>query len=220
MTQWNHLEQADSSKSVVYGLSGDCRWACMDFCQLFSVWKLSFKPTSIHCEDSSLVTQILQKLDNSPTTENCGPVFLYAHAHCRVDSGSGLLQTARLHRFSYNLYSRYFLFVCFYIQLWDSVTDEKTTDDSLNWCSSGVGSISWLVRRGRGRATTCELYAKIIAESELPQPSLNEIHKFCLQHWSRGRGTCGTGSGAPEIQGSLFSGSLMQLVSITKVNLS
>ena len=26
--------------------------------------------------------------------------------------------------------------------------------------------------------TTCELYAKIIAESELLQPTLNEIHKF------------------------------------------
>ena len=47
------------------------------------------------------------------------------------------------------------------------------------------------------RATTCELFAKIIAESELLQPALNEIHKFCFQHWSRGRGTCGTGSGAP-----------------------
>ena len=63
--------------------------------------------------------------------------------------------------------------------------------------SSGVGSISWLVRRGHGRATTCELYAKIIAESELLQPALNETHKFCFQHWSRGRGTCGTGSVAP-----------------------
>ena len=60
---------------------------------------------------------------------------------------------------------------------------------------SGVGSISWLVRRGHGRTTMCELYAKIIAESELLQPALNEIHKFCFQHWSRGRGTCGTGSG-------------------------
>ena len=47
-------------------------------------------------------------------------------------------------------------------------------------------------------ATTHELYAKIIAESELLQPSLNEIHTFCFQHWSRSRGTCGTGSGAPE----------------------
>ena len=64
--------------------------------------------------------------------------------------------------------------------------------------NSGVGSILWLVRRGRGRATTCELYAKIIAESELLQPALNEIHKFCFQHWSRGRRTCGTGSGAPD----------------------
>ena len=36
------------------------------------------------------------------------------------------------------------------------------------------------------------------AESEHLQPALNEIHKFCFQHWSRGRGTCGTGSGAPE----------------------
>ena len=45
--------------------------------------------------------------------------------------------------------------------------------------------------------TTCELYTKIIAESELLQLALNEIHKFCFQHWSRGRGTCGTGSGAP-----------------------
>ena len=68
-----------------------------------------------------------------------------------------------------------------------------------NWANthSGVGSI-WLVRRGHGRATTCELYAKIIAESELLQLALNEIHKFCFQHWSRGRGTCGTGSGAPD----------------------
>ena len=49
------------------------------------------------------------------------------------------------------------------------------------------------------RATTFELYAKIIAESELLQPALNEIHKFCFQHWSRGRGTCGTGSGAPDV---------------------
>ena len=31
------------------------------------------------------------------------------------------------------------------------------------------------------------------AESELLQPALNEIHKFCFQHWSRSRGTCGTG---------------------------
>ena len=43
----------------------------------------------------------------------------------------------------------------------------------------------------------CKLYAKIIAESELLQLALNEIHKFCFQHWSRGRRTCGTGSGAP-----------------------
>ena len=70
--------------------------------------------------------------------------------------------------------------------------------------TSGVGSISWLVRRGRGRATTCELYAKIIAESELLQPVLNEIHKFCFQHWSRGRGTCGTGSVAPVYQFDLL----------------
>ena len=62
---------------------------------------------------------------------------------------------------------------------------------------SGVGSISWLVRRGCRRATTCELYTKIIAESELLQPALNEIHKFCFQHWSHGCGTCGTGSGTP-----------------------
>ena len=41
----------------------------------------------------------------------------------------------------------------------------------------------------------CELY-EIIAESELLQPTLNEIHKFCFQHWSHGRDTCGTGSGA------------------------
>ena len=46
--------------------------------------------------------------------------------------------------------------------------------------------------------TTCELYAKIIAESEFLQPTLNEIHKFCFKHWSRGRSTCGTGSGAPD----------------------
>ena len=45
----------------------------------------------------------------------------------------------------------------------------------------------------------CELYAKIIAESELLQLALNEIHKFCFQHWSRGRGICGTGSGAPAL---------------------
>ena len=45
----------------------------------------------------------------------------------------------------------------------------------------------------------CELDAKIIAESELLQPALNEIHKFYFQHWSRSRGTCGTGSGAPNI---------------------
>ena len=62
---------------------------------------------------------------------------------------------------------------------------------------SGVGSISWLVQRGRGRATMCELYAKIIAESELLQPALNVIHEFCFQLWSRGCGTCGTGSSAP-----------------------
>ena len=42
-----------------------------------------------------------------------------------------------------------------------------------------------------------ELYAKIIAESELLQPALNEIHMYCFQHWSRGCGTCGTGSNAP-----------------------
>ena len=47
------------------------------------------------------------------------------------------------------------------------------------------------------RDYTCELYAKIIAESELLQPALNEIHQFCFQCWSRGRGTCGTGSGTP-----------------------
>ena len=35
-------------------------------------------------------------------------------------------------------------------------------------------------------------YVWIIAESELLQPALNEIHKFCFQHWSRGRGTCWT----------------------------
>ena len=45
--------------------------------------------------------------------------------------------------------------------------------------------------------TTYELYAKIIAESELLQPALNEIHKFCFQHWSRGRGTSGTSSDTP-----------------------
>ena len=54
------------------------------------------------------------------------------------------------------------------------------------------------------RATTYELYAKIIAESELLQPALNEIHKFCFQHWSRGRGTCGTGSGAPGKESRVF----------------
>ena len=63
---------------------------------------------------------------------------------------------------------------------------------------SDVGSISWLVRRGRGCATTCELCAKIIAESELLQPGLNEIHKFCFQYWSCGRSTCRTGSGTPD----------------------
>ena len=31
------------------------------------------------------------------------------------------------------------------------------------------------------------------------QPALNEIHKFCFQHWSRGHGTCGIGSGAPDL---------------------
>ena len=45
--------------------------------------------------------------------------------------------------------------------------------------------------------TTCELYAKIITESELLQPALNEIHKFRFQHWSHGRGICGTSSGTP-----------------------
>ena len=29
----------------------------------------------------------------------------------------------------------------------------------------------------------------------------SEIHKFCFQHWSRGCGTCGTGSGAPVLWG-------------------
>ena len=47
-------------------------------------------------------------------------------------------------------------------------------------------------------ARLCVSFTLIIAESELLQPALNEIHKFCLQHWSRSRGTCGTGSGAPE----------------------
>ena len=50
---------------------------------------------------------------------------------------------------------------------------------------------------GERLSVNCTL--KIIAESELLQPALNEIHKFCFQHWSRGRGTCGTGSGAPEM---------------------
>jgi len=31
----------------------------------------------------------------------------------------------------------------------------------VNFTLKFVGSISWLVRRGHGRATTCELYAKI-----------------------------------------------------------
>jgi len=51
--------------------------------------------------------------------------------------------------------------------------------------------------RLRVRRTACEFYAKIITKSELLHPALNEIHKFWFQHWSRGRGTCGTGSGAP-----------------------
>ena len=63
--------------------------------------------------------------------------------------------------------------------------------------TSGVGSISWLVpARPRARDYVWT-YAKIIAESELLQPALNEIHKFCFQHWSRSRGTCGSSSGAP-----------------------
>jgi len=37
----------------------------------------------------------------------------------------------------------------------------------------------------------------LLSHAELLQPALNEIHKFCFQHWSRGHGTCGTGSGAP-----------------------
>jgi len=47
--------------------------------------------------------------------------------------------------------------------------------------------------------TTCELYAKIIAASELLQPALNEIHKFCFQHWSRGRGVPAGPAPAPLI---------------------
>ena len=69
---------------------------------------------------------------------------------------------------------------------------------------TAVASEAYLVRRGRGCATTCELYcAKIIAELEHLQPALNEIHKFCFQHWSHGRGTCGTGSSAPAL-GNLY----------------
>ena len=83
---------------------------------------------------------------------------------------------------------------------------------------SGVGSISWLVWRGHGRVTTCELYAKIIAESELLQPALNEIHKFCFQHWSRGRDTCGTGSGAPDVI-VFASCSLLQLWATSAISL-
>ena len=43
---------------------------------------------------------------------------------------------------------------------------------------SGVGSISWLVRRGRGPAATCDIYAKIIAESELLQRPLMRFISF------------------------------------------
>ena len=50
-----------------------------------------------------------------------------------------------------------------------------------------------------GEATNAQLRVNFTAESELLQPALNEIHKFCFQYWSRGRGTCGTGSGAPAI---------------------
>ena len=79
---------------------------------------------------------------------------------------------------------------------WDYYYDETA---KLYATYGGIGSVSWLVRRGRGRATMCELNANIIAESELLQPALNEIHKFCFQHWSRSCGTCGTSSGAPKL---------------------
>ena len=49
-----------------------------------------------------------------------------------------------------------------------------------------------------GEAAGARLRVNFTAESELLQPALNEIHKFCFQHWYRGHGTCGTGSGAPE----------------------
>ena len=48
----------------------------------------------------------------------------------------------------------------------------------LRWLISGVGSISWLVRWGRGRAATCDIYAKIIAESELLQRPLMRFISF------------------------------------------
>ena len=49
-----------------------------------------------------------------------------------------------------------------------------------------------------GEAADVQLRVNFNAESELLQPALNEIHKFCFQYWYRSRGTCGTGSGAPE----------------------
>ena len=39
---------------------------------------------------------------------------------------------------------------------------------------------------------------KLLLSQNFCNAALNEIHKFCFQHWSRDRGTCGTGSGAPE----------------------
>ena len=79
----------------------------------------------------------------------------------------------------------------------ESIYRELGPNTWLTYVRTGPPPKKIAVRRGHGRATTCELYAKIIAESELLQLDLNEIHKFCFQHWSRGRGTCGTGSGAP-----------------------
>ena len=47
---------------------------------------------------------------------------------------------------------------CAYLATWMAQDVGKVL-----WChSSGVGSISWLVRRGHGRTTTCELYAKLL----------------------------------------------------------
>ena len=37
----------------------------------------------------------------------------------------------------------------------------------------------------------------LLSQNFCNRPLINKVHKFCFQHWSRGRGTCGTGSGAP-----------------------